>query len=46
MTSNDVKMTSNETVRNKKNKLKGGVIQENIESNEHYLDKILKNNNI
>ena len=46
MTSNDVKMTSNETVKNKKNKLKGGLIQENIEINEHYLDKILKNNNI
>ena len=46
MTSNDVKTTSNETVENKKNKLKGGAIQENIEINEHYLDKILKNNNI
>ena len=46
MTSNDVKTTSNETVKNKKNKLKGGSLQENIEINEHYLDKILKNNNI
>ena len=46
MTSNDVKTTSNETVKNKKNKLKGGAIQENTEINEHYLDKILKNNNI
>ena len=46
MTSNDVKTTSNETVKNKKNKLKGGAVQENIEINEHYLDKILKNNNI
>ena len=45
MTSNDIKTTSNETVKNKKNKLKGGSIQENIEINEHYLDKILKNNN-
>ena len=45
MTSNDVKTTSNETVKNKKNKMKGGAIQENIEINEHYLDKILKNNN-
>ena len=44
MTSNDVKTTSDETVRNKKNKLKGGAIQENIEINEHYLDNILKNN--
>ena len=46
MTSNDVKTISNETVKNKKNKLKGGAIQENDEINEHYLDKILKNNNI
>ena len=45
MTSNDIKTTSNETVKNKKNKLKGGSIQENIEINEHYLDKILRNNN-
>ena len=46
MTSNDVETTLNETVKNKKNKLKGGAMQENIEINEHYLDKILKNNNI
>ena len=46
MTSNDVKTSSNETVKNKKTKLKGGTIQENDEINEHYLDKILKNNNI
>ena len=44
LTSNDVKTTLNETVKNKKNKLKGGSLQENIEINEHYLDKILKNN--
>ena len=44
MTSNDVKTTSNEPVKNKKNKLKGGSIQENIEINEHYVDKFLKNN--
>ena len=37
---------SKEPVKNKKNKLKGGSVQENIEINEHYLDKILKNNNI
>ena len=43
MTSNDVKTTLNETVKNKKNKLKGGSVQENDEINEHYLDKILKN---
>ena len=46
MTSNDAQTTSNETVKNKKNKLKGGSIQKNIEINEHYLDKTLKNNNI
>ena len=42
MTSNDVKTTSNESVKNKKNKLKGGVC---VENDEHYLNKILKNNN-
>ena len=42
MTSNDLKTTSDEPVKKKKNKLKGG---SNIEINEHYLDKILKNNN-
>ena len=42
MTSNDLKTTSDEPVKNKKNKLKGG---SNIEINEHYLDKILENNN-
>ena len=41
MTSNDVKTTSNESVKNKKNKLKGGAC---VEIDEHYLDKILKNN--
>ena len=47
MTSNDLKATPNESIKNKKNKLKGGAmpVQENIEINEHYLDKILKNNN-
>ena len=45
-TSNDSKTTLNETVKNKKNRVKGGAIQDNIEINEHYLDKILKNNNI
>ena len=47
MTSIDSETNSKETVKNKKNKLKGGgfALQENIEINEHYLDKILKNNN-
>ena len=41
MTSNDLKTTSNEPAKNKKNKLKGG---SNTEIDEIYLDKILKNN--
>ena len=49
MTSNDLKTTSNDN--NKKTKTKSNLksgsipIQENIEINEQYLDKILKNNN-
>ena len=47
MTSIDSETTSNESnKKNKRGKLKGGGIQENIEINEHYLDKILKNNNV
>ena len=44
MTSNDPKTIPNESVKNKKNKLKAGSvsIQEDVEINEHYLDKILK----
>ena len=45
MSSNDLKTTLNDSVKNKKNKLKGGLVQESVEINEHYLDKILKNNN-
>ena len=41
VTSNDLKMTSNEPVKNKKNKLKGGA---NIEITEKYLDEIVHNN--
>ena len=46
MTSNDIKTTSNDNNKKTKtkNNLKGGFVQENIEINEHYLDKILKNN--
>ena len=40
---NDLKSSSYESVKNKKNKLKGG--SSNIEINQHYLDAILKNNN-
>ena len=46
MTSIDSETNSKEPVKNKKNKLKAGSVQGNIEMNEHYLDKILKNNNI
>ena len=42
MTSNGLETTSDKPVKNKKNKLKGGFIQENVEINEHYLDKILE----
>ena len=46
LTSNDIKTTSNDKKTRSKNVLKAGPIQEeNIEINEHYLDKILKNNN-
>ena len=45
MTSNDLKTTSNDNNEKTKtkNSLKGGSVQDNIEINEHYLDKILKN---
>ena len=46
MTPNDLKLTSNDKKTKTKNNFKGGAIQENIEINEHYLDKILKINNI
>ena len=47
MTSNDLKTTSNDNNKKTKtkNNLKGGSKQENIEKNEHYLDKILKKSN-
>ena len=46
LTSNDLKTTSNGKKPKSKNVLKAGSVQEeNIEINEHYLDKILKNNN-
>ena len=41
MTLNDLKTTSNAPVKNKKNKSKGGL---NVEIDEQYLDKNLKNN--
>ena len=43
MTSNDVKTTSNDKKTKAKNVLKAGSVQDKIERNEHYLDKILKN---
>ena len=46
MTSNDLKTTSNDKKTRSKNVVKAGSVQEeNMEINEHYLDKILKNNN-
>ena len=47
ITSSDLKTTSNDNNKKTKtkNNLKAGSIQEIIEINEHYLDKILKNNN-
>ena len=46
LNSNDLKITSNDKKTRSKNVLKAGSVQEeNIEINEHYLDKILKNNN-
>ena len=45
MTSNDLKTTSNDKKTKTKNNLKGGSVQEdNFEINEHYLDKVIKNN--
>ena len=46
MTSNDLKISSIDKKTKSKNVLKAGSVQEdNIVINEHYLDKILKNNN-
>ena len=42
MTSDDLKTTSKDNKTKTKNNLKGGSLQENIETNEHYLDKVLK----
>ena len=43
MTSNDLKRPQSSSNKTKtKNNLKGGSIQEDVEFNEHYLDKILK----
>ena len=44
MTSKDIKTTSNDKKTKAKNVLKAGSVQDKIEINEHYLDKILKNN--
>ena len=46
MTSNDLKITSNDKKQKQENNLKGGAVQEDkFEISEYYLDKILKNNN-
>ena len=45
MTSNDLKSASNDKKTKTENNLKGGSVQEdNFEIDEHYLDKIIKNN--
>ena len=44
MSSNDLKITLNDKKTISKNVLKAGSIQDSIEINEHYLDKILKKN--
>ena len=45
LTSNDLKTTSNDKKTKSKNVLKAGSVQEEIiVINEHYLDKIIKNN--
>ena len=44
MTSYDLKTTQTKSNKKNKNVLKAGSVQHNIEINEHYLDKILKNN--
>ena len=44
MTSNDLETPSNDKKTKSKNNLKGGFVQEDIEINEHSLDKIPKNN--
>ena len=45
MSSNELKTTSNGKKTKSENVLKAGSVQEeNFEINEHYLDKILKNN--
>ena len=45
LTSNDLKTTSNDKKTKSKNVLKAGSVQEeDIVINEHYLDKIIKNN--
>ena len=45
LTSNDLKTTSNDKKTRSKNVSEAGSIQEeNVEINEHYLDKIIKNN--
>ena len=45
-TSNGLKTTQTKSNKKNKNILKAGSVQEDIEINEHYLDKILKNYNI
>ena len=47
MTTNDLETSQSNTKSNRKNKniVKGGSAPDKVEINEHYLDKILRNNN-
>ena len=45
MTSNDLKRPQSTSKTKSKNVLKGGSMHNDNEINEHYLDKILQNNN-
>ena len=44
MTSNDLKRPQSTSKTKSKNVLKGGSMHENVEINEHYLDKVLQKN--
>ena len=46
MTSNDLKTSQTKSNKKNKNVLKAGSVQQNIETNEHYLDEILDNKDI
>ena len=45
MTSKDLNRLQIKKKVKTKNNIKGGIVQENVEINEHFLDEILQNNN-